>query len=78
MKTALKLIALTGMVFQVGCASLNMTPPNDDYLAMVESNEMDKALLVNRYHNVHYHNRGFYPNGYYYNGTSYYQQGYRY
>ncbi len=78
MKTALKLIVLTGMTFLVGCASLNMNPPDADTLAVLESNEKDKALLVNRYHNLHDHNRGFYPNGYYYSGTSYYQRGYRY
>ncbi|MGE3320000.1 MAG: hypothetical protein AB7I18_11970 [Candidatus Berkiella sp.] len=71
-----KLIALTGITFLVGCQSLNMTPPMDP--ALVESNEMDKALLVNRYHNIHYWNRGFYPNGYYQNGNDWYQRGYRY
>lgn len=75
MKKALKLIALTGLVFLVGCESMNMVPPD---VALMESNERDKALLVNRYHNVHYQNRGFYPNGYYYKGTSYSERGYRY
>jgi|GEM_PF-7072361 len=75
MKKALRLIALTGIVFLVGCESMNMTQPD---MAQMESNEMDKALLVNRYHNVHYHNRGFYPNGYYQSGNSFYQRGYRY
>ena len=75
MKKALKLITLTGIVFLVGCESMNMVPPNE---ALIESNEKDKALLVNRYHNIHYQNRGFYPNGYYQGGNTYYQRGYRY
>ncbi len=76
MKKALKLIALTGMVFLVGCESMNMSPPIDP--AVTESNRRDSVLLVNRYHNVHYFNRGFYPNGYYQSGNYYYQRGYRY
>ncbi|MCS5712451.1 hypothetical protein [Candidatus Berkiella aquae] len=76
MKKAARLIALTGMVFLVGCESLS--PPQIDP-AIIESNEMDKALLVNRYHNVHYLNRGFYPNSTYQrSGSFYYQRGYRY
>lgn len=76
MKTALKLMTLTaGMLFLVGCESMNMSKLDPQ---VEESLQMDNALLVNRYHNVHYHNRGFYPNSYYNKGNFYSQRGYRY